>query len=104
MMRNRTRPPGSTLITAGSASVRSLARKASYLTSFRSGLAAAPAFGMSAIDAFAGTGTVPLSQFRKYLVGRCKAEIGQLDDNLLLIGSVAPIMDDEWRCHQQLFL
>src|ERR1700733_2053473 len=41
MMRNSTRPPGSTLTTSGSASVRSLARKASYLTSLRSGAGAA---------------------------------------------------------------
>src|ERR671934_209710 len=42
MIRSNTRAPGSTLTTSGSASVRSLARKASYLTSLRSGLAAAP--------------------------------------------------------------
>ncbi|OLB77955.1 MAG: hypothetical protein AUI16_04925 [Alphaproteobacteria bacterium 13_2_20CM_2_64_7] len=41
MTRNSTRPPGSTLTTAGSASVRSLARNASYFTSFRSGLSIA---------------------------------------------------------------
>ena len=40
MMRSSTRPPGSTLTTSGSPSVRSLARNASYFTSFKSGLAA----------------------------------------------------------------
>jgi len=67
MMRSNTRSPGSTLIISGSARVRSLARKASYLTSFTSGLAAALAFAMPAIDpfampavdAFAETGVAP---------------------------------------------
>src|SRR5689334_10666994 len=49
MIRSSTRAPGSTLITSGSASVRSLARKASYLTSFRSGAAPAPPLFMPAI-------------------------------------------------------
>jgi hypothetical protein len=39
MTRSSTRPPGSIFTTSGSPSVRSLARKASYFTSFRSGLA-----------------------------------------------------------------
>ena len=46
MSRNSTRPPGSTLTTSGSPSVRSFARNASYLTSFKSGLAAAPPMAM----------------------------------------------------------
>ena len=114
MMRSSTRPPGSTLITSGSASVRSLARNASYLTSFRSGLAAAPVFAMPAIDAFAATGSAPpalqagpccpLFQLREYLVGRGEAEIGQHDDDLLLVRAVALVVDDQRRRHQQLLL
>ena len=38
-IRSSTFPPGSTFTTSGSAKVRSLARKASYFTSFRSGAA-----------------------------------------------------------------
>ena len=40
MTRSSTRPPGSTLTTSGSPSVRSLVRNASYVTSFKSGLPA----------------------------------------------------------------
>src|SRR5262249_52033771 len=47
MTRSSTRPPGSTLTTSGSSSVRSLARNASYFTSFKSGLAVAPSMLMA---------------------------------------------------------
>ena len=53
MTRNRIVPPGSTWITSGSASVRSLARKASYFTSFRSGPADALPLAIPAIPGFA---------------------------------------------------
>src|SRR5215472_18303168 len=42
MILSSTRPPGSTFTISGSASVGSLARKASYFTSFRSGAAPPP--------------------------------------------------------------
>ncbi len=53
MTRSSTRPPGSTLTTSGSRSVRSLARNASYFTSFKSGLAAMPPMAMPGIGAIA---------------------------------------------------
>src|SRR5262245_47962148 len=119
MMRSSTRPPGSTLTTSGSPSVRSLARNASYFTSFKSGLAAAPpmvmpgAFALSTFPfTFAGAdadGDAPvmapgdmLPPFlsSENLVGRRKAEIGQHHDHFLLVRLVALIADDQ-RCRHQ---
>src|SRR3984957_7485578 len=58
MMRSTTRDPGSTLTISGSASVRKLARNASYLTSLRSGagLPADLAIFMLVLEAMAGVG------------------------------------------------
>ena len=60
MMRSSTGPPGSTLMTSGSASVRSLARNASYFTSFKSGAVAALLIAVPDVDfAILAAGAIP---------------------------------------------
>ena len=109
MMRRSARPPGSTLTISGSASVRPLARKASYWTSLRSG-AALPLRRLhtrhrrhGALLRHAGHRARFLEVFED-LFGRREAEIGQHRNDLLLVGAVGLVVDDERRRHQPLFL
>ena len=99
MMRRSTRPPGSTLTISGSASVRKLARKASYLTSLRSGpdwpVDIGAAIFMLDVEAMAPAGfAMPaiepeLLQIFEDLFCRREAEIGQHHHDFLLVRPVA---------------
>ena len=109
-MRRSARPPGSTLTISGSASVRPLARKASYWTSLRSGAALPLGSRLhtrhrrhGALLRHAGHRARFLEVFED-LFGRREAEIGQHRNDLLLIGAVGLVVDDERRRHQPLFL
>ena len=99
-MRSSTVPPVRTRITSGSASVRSLARNASYLTSFRSGQRTA-AIGMAPDARHLHAA---LAQSREDLLGRREAEIRQHHDDVLLSPPVAAVADDERRGEQFLLL
>ena len=129
MTRSSTRPPGSTLTTSGSPSVRSLARNASYVTSFRSGLAAAPiampARGALSAGPFpswsgrSGRDAAPWAQpsgrsrttsCRPFLSsanicsGGVKLKSASIRMTSCWSGAVALIADDQRRRHQQLLL
>lgn len=131
MTRSSTRPPGSTLTTSGSPRVRSLARNASYVTSFRyrlGGRAHCHARARRAVGrahslhgrgrsgrgrtrghghsrrAVHGRHLAALSELREYLLRRCEAEVRQHQDDFLLVPPVALVADDQGRRHQQLLL
>ena len=113
-MRRSTRPPGSTLTISGSASVRKLARKASYLTSLRSGPDWAARHRRRHLHARRRRhrgGRLRHARHRARVLqiledlfrGR-EAEIRQHHHDLLLVRPVALVVDDERRRHQPLLL